>query len=286
MSSHATLALHLSEETVTVQVDGILKPFPGNPMTNPIGDYFSVADGLAAKLTKAPYDTDAEVLGLLLLGVVSAAEFYFRSVLGTSLDVCPLCRQHAELLAVPLGAFEFFSESGYSHALGAFEHESLADSKKIRGECKRFTGFELSKDASADKAITDFELLCELRHCFVHARGLAGLKACRALNSEYRSLQRLLVGKAEAFELLKLSHNAVRAFNRFLANSILNRWVDEDLFKGRWKEDKAAFTKVIEAFWIKGEDSYGAIAWKAYKPFQRAVQARRASMAAKVPPGS
>lgn len=284
MSSHATLNLHLSEETVTVQIAGILKPFPSNSTTNPITDYFHVANGLAAKLTKAPYDGDAEVLGLLLLGVVSAAEFYFRSVLGVALDVCPLCREHAEMLQVPIGAFEFFAESGYSHAMGSFEHESLADAKKIRSECKRFTGFDVSKDASADKAIGDFELLCELRHCLVHARGLAGLKACKALNSGHRSLQRLLVGKVEAFELLKLSHNAVRAFNRFLANSILNRWVDQDQFSGTWKYDKAAFKRVIEAFWIRGEDSYGSIALNAYKPFRKAVRARQRAIAAKVPP--
>lgn len=181
VSSHATLTLHLSEETVTVQVTGILKPFPSASPTNPISEYFQVANRLAAKLTNPPYETDTEVLGLLLLGVVSAAEFYFRSVLGVALDVCPVCRQNAEMLKVPIGAFEFFAESGYSHALGSFEHESLADAQKIRQECKRFTGFDLGKDTSADKAITDFEILCELRHCLVHARGLAGLKACRAL---------------------------------------------------------------------------------------------------------
>ncbi len=281
MSNHATLTLHLSEEVVTVNVDGILTNLR-SLRNNPITDYFEITAGLAGKLTNSAYEEDTEVLGLLLLGAVSAAEFYFRSVLGVALDVCPICKRHAQMLQVPIGAFEFFANSGYSHALGSFEHQSLADAKRIRSECERFTGFDLSKDPSANKAINDFDLLCELRHCLVHARGVAGLKTCRALNSERDSLQWLRVGKVEALEFLKLSHNAVRAFNRFLANSILNRWVDKGLLTGRWKSDKVAFSRVVKAFWIRGEDKYGSIPWNAYRPFKSAVQKRRRAMSANV----
>ena len=286
MSNHARLALHLSEESVALDATQVLKPYPTPSKNNPITEYFATANNLARKITRSEHANDSEILGLLLLGVVSGAEFYFRSVLGATVNICPLCKQNTELLQVPIASFDFYEGSGYSSALGTFEHESLADARKIRNECKRFTGFELGEDSSVAKAIQDFEILCELRHCLVHASGFAGLKACRTLGAEQRSLQKLVIDQRQAFELMKLSHNAVRAFNRFLADSILNRWVDRDVFTGKWKSDKPRFSAVVEAFWIKGEDQYGAIAWNAYRPFQKAVLARKRAMATRVAPGT
>lgn len=282
MYKYGTLTLHQPEEDVTVATDGMLRPLPPQNVVNPITDYFSVANGLASKLTQPPYDTDAEVLGLLVLGVVSAAEFYFRSVLGVALNICAVSRHKAETLQVPFAAHEFFKNSGYSYAMGAIDHESLADAKKIRSECKKFTGFDLSEDSSADKAIQDFEIVCEVRHCLVHARGVAGIKACRTLAPGEHSPQKLLISKVQAFELLKLSHNAVRAFNRFLANSIVNRWIDHDVLSGEWAADKPAFVTLQQVFSLKGEDAYGGVPWKAYLPLRAAVRARKAAMAAKV----
>jgi hypothetical protein len=284
VSNHSSLTLHQSEESIILEIAELLIAFPGPTPLNPISEYFSKSSGLAAKLVTTPYSDDSEILGLLLLGVVSAAEFYFRRVLGQTITICPVCRQHAEMLQVPIAAFDFFSGSGYSNALGSFEHESLADAAKIRAKCKIFTGLDVSSDPSADQAIKGFDLLCELRHCLVHSSGFAGLKACRALGVEQRSLQKIIVGKKEVFELLKLSHNAVRAFNRFLVNSIINRWIDEEVLSGEWKVDKYNFNRVIESFWIVDENVYGGIAWNAYRSIRPSILARNRAMAAKVAP--
>ena len=90
MSKHARLTLHLSEESVSLDASGVLKPFPGVTHANPITVYFSTANRLAQKITQSPYQNDSEILGLLLLGVDSAAEFYFRSVLGVAVSICPV----------------------------------------------------------------------------------------------------------------------------------------------------------------------------------------------------
>jgi hypothetical protein len=284
VSKHATLQLHVSEEAVTAQVSDALVPYVPVPGVNPISDYFLTANRLAAKLTTAPYDTDSEVLGLLLLGVVSAAEFYFRTAISMSLEVCPICRRHAESLSVPFGTFEFFSNSVISPSISAFESESLADSQKIKQKCRELTGFNMGDDSSVEAALKEFEILCELRHCLIHVRGVAGLKACRAFGTR-RELQKLVVNKAQAFDLLKLSHNAVRATNRFLANSIANRWIDRDVLTGNWATDKQPFTKLVSSFWIRGEDSYQGVAWNAYRPFRKAVLAKQEAIAAKVDGG-
>ena len=283
MSRHASVTLHLTEESITLDASRVLHRYPTVGAINPIGAYFTTANGLARKITKSEYADDAEILGLLLLGVVSAAEFYFRSVLGVAVSLCPLCQRNSEALLVPFASFEFYARTGYSCALAAFEHESLADSSKIRTACKRLTGFDVTDDSSVEKAIEDFEILCELRHCLVHAAGFAGLKACRTLRLPHRTLQKVLVDQRRALELMKLSHNAVRGFNRFLVDSILNRWVDCDVLTGDWKVDKRRFSELVKAFWIRGEDKYGAIPRRAYRPFQKAILSRKRAMGARVP---
>lgn len=282
MSKHGALALHLPEEAIAPDIHGILQPIPGALAENPISEYFYSANSLTTKIARSSQADDSEILGLLLLGIVSAAEFYFRAVFGVATSICPACKVQAEMQRIPIGSFAFYENTGYSHTLSAYEHESLADSKKIVSECKKFTGLDISTDTSALKAITDFEILCELRHCLVHARGFAGLKACVALKTEKRKLQKLLVGKSEAFELIKISHNAVRAVNRFIANGIVNRWIDQDLLTGIWKTDREIFTELIEAFWIRGEDNYKTIPFSAYRPFRKAILAKQKAMEAQV----
>ena len=131
MSSHVALTLHLSEESVSVDAAQVLQAYPTPVKTNPITTYFLTANRIARKITRSENAHDSEVLGLLLLAVVSGAEFYFRSVLGATIDICPVCKRHAEPLLVPLAAQEFYDDSGYSCALGALEHESFADAKKL-----------------------------------------------------------------------------------------------------------------------------------------------------------
>ncbi|WP_175699610.1 hypothetical protein [Burkholderia ambifaria] len=284
MSNYVRLQLHKSEEAVQISAPGLMHKFPGPTKESPIQEYFETANSLTAKIATSEHSDDAEILGLMLLGIVSAAEFYFRSALGGTLEICPISQRHAESINIPIAASQFYLGSGYSPALGSFEHESLADAKKIRGEIKKFTGFDIQDDTSANQAVEQFETLCELRHCLVHARGFAGLKACRALKSSERQLQKLLVGKTEAFELIKLSHNAVRAVNRFLVDSILNRWIDRDVLVGTWQADKKQFVALIEKFWVKGEDSFGSAPQTAYEPVKRVILMRKRAMAAKVAP--
>jgi hypothetical protein len=250
-------------------------------MENPITDYFMTTGRLVKKIVDTKYADDAEVLGLLMLGVVSSAEFYFRSILSELARACPLCVLHTEAINIPSGSIAFYSKSGFSPTMSAFEHESLADSKKISGEIKRFAGFTCSENSSVKKALDDFELLCELRHCFVHARGFAGLKAIRALGGK-RTVHKVLVRQQQALDFIKLSHNAVRAVNHYLSNEVLNRWIDKDVLSGKWATDKRLFTRYWHLFAKRAEDPYSGSAQKAYAVVRPVILKRQQGIAAKV----
>ena len=280
MSDHISLVLHQPEETVECDFTAALVPYPGPSANNPITDYFATTGSLVKKIIDTKYGNDSEVLGLLVLGVLSAAEFYFRSVLSELSRMCPVCVTHTEAVNIPAGSFTFYAKSGFSSAMSAFEHESFADSKKLTAEIKRFVGFTCSDSSSVKKALDDFEMLCELRHCFVHARGFVGLKAARAIGAP-RSLQKILVKQSQALDFIKLSHNAVRAVNHYLSKEILNRWIDRDVLVGRWATDRRLFSQYMHLFLKSGEDAYGGLSNAAYAAVRPVIIKRRQAIAAK-----
>jgi len=281
VSSHLTLTLHYPEETVACDFASVLVPYPPGSNANPITDYFSTAANLVKKIIDTKYSNDAEVLGLLMLGILSCAEFYFRSVLSELARVCPICKQLSEGINIPAGSFSFYADAGLAATMSAFEHESLADSKKVVAEIKRFGGFNCAENTSVKRALDDFEQLCELRHCFVHARGFVGLKTIRAIEGP-RTFQKLLIKQSQALDFIKLSHNAVRAVNRYLGDEILNRWIDRDVLVGKWANDKKLFTRYWDLFAKHGEDAYLGSPHKSYAIVRPIILKRRQAIAANV----
>jgi hypothetical protein len=248
---------------------------------SPISEYFDATDSLKVKILSSGTN-DSEMFGLLTIGVISAVEFYFRSIFCRVAEICPLAHRHAELILVPAGAADFFAESAFPRNIASFENESLADGKKIKSFGEKFTGIKLGDDTSVASAIDDFDRLCELRHCLVHSRGYVGLKAAHALELDLRSPQKILLKREHVFEALKTAHNAVRAVNRHLADTIVNRWIDAGVLTGDWRADRELFESIFVTFSMPGQDAYGGIAYRAYAPFRRAAKARAAAALARV----
>lgn len=281
MSRHVTMKLHEPEEALQISIAGAVREVPVGNRLNPISDYFDATSRLKGKILAARNAQDAELLGLMIVGVISSAEFYFRSILGRMIQICPMCSRHAESSQVPVGAFSYYHGSDYCFVLGAMEHESLADAKRVSSNIERLTGFKTSDDSSTVAALSGYETLCELRHCLAHARGFIGLKGSRALQLEGRRLSKVLVAQDDALELLKLSHNAVRATNRFLFEALLDRWIDRDILAGSWAEDRVPFGLAWGAFHMAGEDVFNGNPRSAYAVVRGAVAKRRAAIAAR-----
>jgi hypothetical protein len=281
VSKHVSLRLHSPEEQLDVSLAEAIQQVPVGLQTSPIADYFDATSRLKGKILTATQAYDAELLGLMIIGVISAAEFYFRSILGRTIQICPLCARQAEGAQVPIGAFSFYEDSDYCFALGAMEHESLADALKVAAYINKLTGFKTSDDSSVVAALQGYESLCELRHCLAHARGFVGLKGSRALNLDHRRMSKILVNQNGAFELLKLSHNAVRSVNRFLLDSLVNRWIDRDVLTGAWADDRSRFAMVWRSFSMTGEDGFNGNMRSAYAVVRRSIVKRQQAIAAK-----
>ena len=273
------LKLHEREEAVRLDLDSWLRLVPRHAPRSAIDDYFECTDGLKSKII-ASEPVDAELLGLLTIGVISAVEFYLRTIFSRVPGICPFAQRHMEMTAVAAGAAGYYADSGIPYLLSLFDHESLANGEKIKTTCKKCVGLNLTDDSSVQKVIEDFDKLCELRHCLVHARGYVGLKASNALELDSRSPKKVLLDRAGVLEVLKIAHNVVRAINRYLAEGIANRWVDKNYLTGNWQDDKSQFTTLFSSFARRGKDEYGGIAYKAYRPFQKAARAKQSALLA------
>lgn len=126
MSKPSVLELHKPEEEISIEIENSLSKCALPVERSPIEDYFNYTQGLIARFVKPEFSGDVETLSLLLLGVVSAAEFYFRTVLVRSLDICPLARRHAERVQIPLGSLGYYGAKTAALGLSIFEHKSLA----------------------------------------------------------------------------------------------------------------------------------------------------------------
>ena len=281
MSKHGLLEPCASEESVDWDIESFLVDLSESPRSNPISRYFEATDHLKRKLIISG-DDDAATLGLLVIGVISALEYYVRSIFARVYIICPVSQRHSELLGAPLGGPSFHAGTGHPYLLSAFDHESLADSKKIKAHCEKYLGLRISSDKSVEAVLSDFDKLCELRHCLVHANGYVGLKASHELKLAGRAPKKIIFKKESVFDVLKVTHNVVRAVNRALANNSVDRWVDSGFLTGVWSVDKDRFSELFALFCLRGEDSHAGIAYNSYRTYQRSIRARSSSEMATV----
>lgn len=188
-----------------------------------------------------------DVLGrVLLLGIVSGAEKYFRTLLSGLIHACPISRSAASDQVLSLNALDYY---GVKHAgLGLLENTSFAGSGEIAKATKKLSGIEWKSQDSVSEAIVEFETLSHLRHAAVHARGDLAPRNAKALKIAPRERQSLVVRFSELQLAADICLNAVRAYNRFMYQKVVERWIGERILTGRWQHDRSHFGKLCALF--------------------------------------
>ncbi|SDC19568.1 hypothetical protein SAMN05216345_101882 [Cupriavidus sp. YR651] len=277
MSKSIVLELHKPEEEIAIEIGESLEKCVLPTDKSPIEDYFKYTQGLIARFVRPEFSGDVETLSLLLLGIVSAAEFYFRTILVRSLDICPLARKQAERIQIPLGSLGYYGTKTAALGLSIFEHKSLAGANEVKNELQRLVGVDIKNNSSVAAALSGFDTLCELRHAAIHARGYIGSKGASDLGVSMDALRKISFSQSAVFDLTKLSHNAVRSFNRYVFKSMLERWISESQFTGHWRSDKAKFKKLFDLFSYPPENPFAEDLAGAYKLIRPSIQARNGS---------
>lgn len=239
---------------------------------SPVDDYYTYVEHLLTLGDATALETSDTLGRLLLLGLVSGVEVYFRAVLAGVIRVCPVSRAHAADQQIPFGAIDYYGSDAVEW--GLFDASSLAGLEEIRSRTRKLLGIDLPRGGSLDGALREFDKICHLRHAAVHARGALGRGNATALGLGPESGRMALELAMPTLHRAGVAcHSSVRAYNRFIYRTTVERWLERGRFAGTWAEDRAIFQPLFDLFHSRIDKSGPANAFHAYRSLERVISA-------------
>ena len=213
---------------------------------------------------------NSETLGrLLLLGLVSGAEVYFRSAIVGTLRVCPVCRMHAANQTIAFGALDYYGVDEIEW--GFFEAASLASADEVIRATRRLLGIEIQPNTSVAAALAEFDRLCHLRHAAVHARHSRARERCGPRprpGFEPCFSPSLHAGASRRWCCMSLGSSCLQQI-RLPTNS---RAMDsERATRGVWVQDSVIFTPLFNLFHSRVDAAGPANAYQAYRSLAKTL---------------
>lgn len=229
-------------------------------------DEFYINQKSFIKLGTAEALSRNDALGrLLLLGIVSATETYFRNILSGLVYICPLAHVHAYVQQLSFGSVDYYLKRDLGLAL--LENHSLLSTKEITSQTQRILSLEIKSDASLLAAVNEFDKLCNLRHAAVHSHGaLAPINVQKLGLSSATGRLSLSIDLDGFQEATEICLNVVRAYNRFVYRETVERWISNGVLTGTWVDDKGK----MEALFNLAKSSEDAISLRsAFLSYQK-----------------
>ncbi|KGB27066.1 hypothetical protein HPDFL43_00036100 [Hoeflea phototrophica DFL-43] len=218
---------------------------------NPIDSYIENSRSLLSYGTAVRLSENEHLGGLLLLGSVSAAEAYFRSILSVTLETCPICRHVAAEKQINLGGVLWHGPAEFRRS--AFEHLSFSSKAELVKAARGYLGFEL-RDSSFKGPLEQFDIACHLRHGIVHNGGvLPGRNAVQIGARSYSNPVRIAVNFALLQRTIEAVDTLVLTFNRELFGEMCKRWAVDWRQRGDWdsSREEKLFKKIWDSFFCK-----------------------------------
>ena len=193
-----------------------------------------------------------QLSSLVILGLVSSVESYFRCLIRRLLNIDEHSRKFSYSSMLTYGAALHHNKILLPEAL--LENASFTSISNIIKSINGFLDINLggyAKFPSLNSALSDFELICHLRHCVVHRSGLLGSNNALALGlDEYSALleKPLSINFVTIQEIALVCDNLVKEINDKLFHEILSRTVKEYDWTGDLRSDKPFFKKYFDLF--------------------------------------
>lgn len=231
---------------------------------SPIDDYYGYVEHLLTLGDDAALAASPTLGRLLVLGLVSGVEFYFRDLLGGLLRCCPLCRKHAADQPLSFGALDYYGPDAVE--FGLLDATSLAGAREVRGRTQKLLALEIKPGSSVSAALDEFDRVCHLRHAAVHARGALGRGNATALGvGSDLGTRTMSVTLPALHDAARVCHSVVRAYNRFVFEAIIFRWLGNDLFAGDWPTDRKLFAPLFTLVYSKRDKLAPTNAYLCYR---------------------
>lgn len=160
---------------------------------------------------------------LLLVGLVSNVETYFRAIFAHTIKICPIARKESSKKAMNLSSIYF----GYDFIeLSAFENQSMSDSQVIIKNIKTIFDININNNSCSIKPpLLEFQKICELRHSIVHSNGIINSKNAIELelpaNANHYNVK---LSFSEIQNAALICTSLICASNIAFFEQIVNRW--------------------------------------------------------------
>ncbi|MGE4528471.1 MAG: hypothetical protein AB7D00_08910 [Rhodospirillaceae bacterium] len=182
---------------------------------------------------------------LLALGIVAAAEAYFRATLSACIELCPIAQSGAATKVINLGGLLWHGKQGFSRS--AFEHSSFASRDELYRACKDYLSVKLD-DTKFKSLLDQYEKVCHLRHAIVHGDGmLPGRNAVQLNVPKYVKPVRIVIHYANIQDIAAVINTLVFTLNRELFAVMCERWAIS--WRGRADWDPALERTTFNKLW-------------------------------------
>jgi hypothetical protein len=177
--------------------------------------------------------TNKELYLLVFLGYMSAVESYLRALFRGIISIDSYSQRIVAHMEITYAAAVYHEGHILPDAL--FEGTSLASPKNVRETIKKYIGITKNLPSDVETVLSEFDKICELRHCCIHRFGKLGAKNAVKLGI-YKHKEFLENPMAlKKHDLENISH-FLRAFvntlNRYLFESLLDRMAKNKGSKG------------------------------------------------------
>ncbi|MEH6490944.1 hypothetical protein [Halopseudomonas sp.] len=241
------------EAPPTAALTGLSDCMTEQDMPAPIDFYLQSSREIIGYGTPERLNEMSKLGGYLLLGLFSAAEGYFRSILSASLDICPISKKTAAEKQINLGGVLWHGQEGFRRS--AFEHMSFTSSKELMSASKNYLGFEM-KGSVFNSILRDFDTICHLRHGLVHNAGfLPGRNAVQIDIQQFSRSVEILVDFGFLQSAAATLDSLVVTYNRSLFSEMCNRWAEDWRGRSDWEplEERKRFLQIWNIFCCKLE---------------------------------
>jgi hypothetical protein len=265
------------EEVARVVVADCCSPHTVDRMA-PLDVYLSHAGHVLTLGSNEELENSATLGRLLLLGLMTGVETYFRTLLAGALKLCPLAQRAAADQMLSYGSIQYYPRRELEAAL--FEQASFSSAKEIRRMTEKTLGIDIGSASSLMAAVAEYERACQLRHAAVHSHGVLTSANASAVgvapNLAPATVTLEMVG---LHGVARVCHSMARAFNQEIYERLVARWIAKGVLSGVWGKDKARFSRLHELF-ASTLDHGITDARAAYAPVAAAARARALDQAA------
>jgi len=287
-----TPPLHIAEDPANVETGLKTAPLFEKRSVNtlsPIDEFLSNVFAINKIYTKQTVDEEKlspELSALIVLGYMSAAESYFRSIFRHLLNVDARCQQSQLNKQLRFAAALHHDIEMLPEAL--LEHQAFSDATAVQQIWKDLAGSNsIPRDLS--EGCSEYQKICQIRHCCVHRFGRLGVSnaTVMGLMEHKETLEGRFSPSLDGItDIANFLINFIRGFNSSLFHHVLVATVNTQagdksnnpydwIWTWNYNRDRARFVRYYRIFSIKEFNPKSMEAKDVYDSFRKSKKPNR-----------